>query len=178
MSYSKLLLVLVAVGIGVSMTALTATVAVDETRSNIQVEVNHSPLNVDTIDVSSSNGTIDTSVVTTADGVDRLDINLPDALVENDTFELSPELRNEADGALTVRLSTNTSENVEITGFSSTGSTDIDPVQVTSIGEEPTVIEFELAEGQSAAIITVEYEVTSDEAGGQFDLDMFLHVAE
>ncbi len=177
MEYNKILLVLVAVMIGVSVTGVTATETVDETatRVNGQVNVDHSPLHVDTLGTSSENGTIDTSIVTTAEGADRLDVDLPDALVENDTLSLRPEVRNEGDDALTVRLSTNTSENVEVTGFS---STDVTPVQVTSIGETPTVIEFELAEGQRAAVVTVEYEVTSDEAGGQFDLDIFLDVVE
>lgn len=175
MSYSKILLVLVAIGIGVSMTALTATVTIDETRENIEVEVSHSPLYVDNLPTSSDSGTIQTGIVTTADGVDRLNVDLPEALVENDTFEIRPVVRNEADDALTVRLSTNTSENVEVTGFD---SSDVDVVQTSAVGEEPTVLEFELAEGQSGAVVTVEYEATSDEAGGQFDLDMFLNVVD
>lgn len=175
MEYSKILLVLVAVGIGVSMTALTATVTVEETEDNIEVDVNHSPLYVDNLPTSSDSGTIDTSIVTTAEGVDRLDIDLPDALVENDTFEIRPVVRNEADDTLTVRLSTNTSDNVEVTGFS---STDVNVVRVSSVGEEPTVLEFDLAQGQSNAVIEVNYEATSDEAGGQFDLDMFLDPVE
>lgn len=175
MSYSRILLVLVAVGIGVSMTALTATVTIDETNENIDVEVNHSPLYIDNLPASSDNGTIETGIITTADGVDRLNVDLPEALVENDTFEIRPVVRNEADDALTVRLSTNTSENVEVTGFA---SSDVDVVQTSAVGEEPTVLEFELAEGQSGAVVTVEYEATSDEVGGQFDLDMFLNVVD
>jgi hypothetical protein len=174
-AYKKFLLILVAVMIGVSMTALTATVTVDETRINNRVTVDHSPLILDVLETSSDNGTIDTSILTTARGVDRLDVNLPDALVKDDTFELRPVVTNGADGPLFVRLSTNTSAAVKITGFS---SADVNPVKVTPIGGGPTVIEFELAQGQTAATITVEYVVISDGAGGQFDVDMFLDIVE
>jgi hypothetical protein len=159
------------------MTAATATVPVDETETTFtgQVEVNHSPLHVDDFRTTSSNpGSIEPSIVTTAAGVDRLGVDIVSgALVENDTLSLRPVMRNEADRALAVQLSTTTSENVEITGFE---STDVDPVLVTSIGEAPTVIEFELAEGQSGAVVVVEYEVTSDDVGGQFDVDVLLDV--
>jgi hypothetical protein len=177
MRYNRILLVFVALMIGVSMTAVTGTIPVEETENEVngKVKLNHSPLHIDEFRTTSSEpNSINPSIVTTAKGIDRLGVDIVFGnLGKDDTLSLRPVMRNEADDAITVQLSTNTSENIEITGFN---STDVDPVLVTSIGEAPKVIEFELAEGQSGAVITVEYVVITKEAGGQLDVDIFLDV--
>jgi len=176
---TKVLLLSLVFATVLTMTAITVSMDLTESSGDGNIEVGHSPLFINDTGASSDppgNASADTA--TTARGFDRVTVGLDAALAEGDNITITPGLRNTADRPLFVRLSTNTSANVNLTDVQTAGG-DIDNLtQISPINDEPAVYEFRLVEGATFgnAAVRLNYNVTDDAAGtrGQFDIGLRL----
>jgi hypothetical protein len=177
---TKILLLSLVFTTVLTMTAITVTMNITETGGDGNVEVGHSPLFIDQISSASStpSGNASVDVATTARGFDRVTVELDADIAEGDYVTIRPEMKNTADRALYVRLSTNTSANVILTDVQPSGSNIDNLTQVSPINNQPAIYEFRLVEGASpgTAGVDLNYNVTDDAAGtrGQFDIGLRL----
>ena len=177
---TQLVFLVLALTITLGMTAITATMDLGGVGGSGEVEVSQGPLEIKSVNTSVNTTAnpaerdVDVSVVQTADGIDRLSaIDLDDEFEEGDTFELQPTVRNNADSPLGIRLTTNTTDNVEIQNISSDS---VDLAQLSSVNTDTAEMEFTLHPDEETTI-QAEYNVTG-EVGGPFDVDLFFNTVE